>query len=1098
MRCPDCGFDNPGTMKFCGGCGTELALQCRSCGARNPASFKYCGDCGVSLSTKETGVPDDAAERRQLTVMFCDLVESTELSERFDPEDLREVIREYQRVVTDVVLRYGGSIAQYLGDGMLIYFGYPLAHEDDARRAIMAGVEIVEAVENLEMSILEQNDVRVSVRVGVHTGSVVTGDVGTVHKTEDLAVGSTPNIAARVQGLAQSGTVYFTQSSHDIVGNYFEVEALGAQKLRGVGESVNIYRAIAVARSVSDEARSTVPFVGRARELAMLTSAFELASKGEGQVVQLRGEPGIGKSRLQRKLRQLESHRAHAWVTCRCSAYHQNSAYFAVIDLLLESFLGPASKRTKDDYRRLSAELADVGVADAEKHALLAELLRVPEGAYAALELTPEHKRRRTLAAMIEATLGLGGRGPAVLVIEDLHWADPSTLEFIEIVIESLGDRRVLLILTYRPEFEPAWQPQPWQILIQLQRLSQSEAMELIADWDVSRQLDESIRRELLQRADGVPLYLEELTRTVAVTVDSGAMPSAEVPVSLRDSLMARLDAVGSAKEVAQLGALLGRRFSFELLEAAYWRDRRDLVDKLQRLVDASLILRTGELPHATFTFKHALVQDSAYESLLRRRRAELHNRVLAALTSSATAFGDEEPETLARHCEGAERFDEAVEYYMRAGAGAAHRQAYAESLAHYRKAQALIEKVESSVARDQKESRLLYRLMTPLIARQGYASDELPPLYERLRALAGRIGGDDAELDILYSYWGFHANRNHDDIIQAGIDVLRVAERSRHPRHQAVADFAVGSNEFYSGDLVKARRLLRRAQDYFYTGPESDIRARRASDGPIFLSNLTGAWASVLSGYPEEAEATLDAVLAEFDAEANPFALVQILMHGNAVKQDWGEDPRIVLANADRMIEAIEEYNLQGWNRLAHISRGWARALLGETAGVDEIAGAVGAHEDGGLTVNHSLVMLAEAFLTVGDTDNAMDALDRCIRICDRHVSSFFLPAAHRMKAELLWQNGAVDRADQSFRTALEIAEFRNAKLLELRAATSYADFLDQTGDSDIGHVRLMRLFGVFEAGRDTPYVKEAELLLQRLHNRRPLTLESLAQRPG
>ncbi|MFV2091291.1 MAG: AAA family ATPase, partial [Pseudomonadales bacterium] len=445
--------------------------------------------------------------------------------------------------------------------------------------------------------------------VGVHTGSVVTGEVGSSHKTEELAVGSAPNIAARVQSLARSGTVYFTQTSHDIAGNYFDVEILGPHKLKGVEEPVNIYRAVAVNRAEYDELSHDVPFVGRSQELQRLTAAFESNVEGNGQVVLLSGEPGIGKSRLLSEMRLRTEDRAQVWVTCRCSAYHQNTTFYSITDLLRRSLLGSSESMVAADFQRLQDGLHAVGIDSSDTHALLADLLSIPGEHYSPLDLTPENRRNRTLKALHDAMLKLGSNGPAVVVIEDLHWVDPSTLELITSLVDVIDTSNLLLIMSCRPEFQPAWQPRPWQTQIQLVRLSDEEASDMIGDWDLSRRLDPLIRQELLKRADGVPLFLEELTRTVAVATTATSSPASDmIPMSLRDSMMARLDSVGDAKEVAQLGALLGRRFSFEILEAAYWRDRRSLIDKLQRLTDAALIYRTGEPPHATFTFKHALL----------------------------------------------------------------------------------------------------------------------------------------------------------------------------------------------------------------------------------------------------------------------------------------------------------------------------------------------------------------------------------------------------------------------------------------------------------------------------------------------------------
>ena len=586
--------------------------------------------------------PEDRAERRQVTVMFSDLVGSTALSARMDPEDLREVISAYQKCVAETVQRFGGFVAKYMGDGVLVYFGYPQAHEDDAERAVRAGLELVTTVGGLKTHAALQT------RVGIATGLVVVGDlVGTGASREQAIVGETPNLAARLQGIAEPNSVVIAESTRKLVGNLFELEDLGAQDLKGISGPV---RAWAALRPSSVESRfeamhtsGLTELVGREEELEILLRRWSKAKRGEGQVVLLSGEPGIGKSRLTAALLERLAGEPHTRLRYFCSPQHTDSALYPII-----SQMERAAGFAHDDTAQAKLDKLDALLAQSftsrQDTALLAEMLSLPnDGRYPALELTAQQRRQKTLEALTAQLEALSRSNPVLMIFEDVHWLDPTTLEVLGRTVGRVKTVGVLLIITYRPEFEPPWIGRPYVTALNLNRLGERDIANLIDSVTGNKLLPESIRRDIIERTDGIPLFVEEMTKAVLEAEGEGAAesavatipsPSTGVPASLHASLMARLDRLGAAKEVAQIGAAVGREFSHALVQAVVRKPEAELRSALDRVVAAGLLFRQGTPPHATYLFKHALVQDAAYGTLLREPRRALHARIVLGVLS--------------------------------------------------------------------------------------------------------------------------------------------------------------------------------------------------------------------------------------------------------------------------------------------------------------------------------------------------------------------------------------------------------------------------------------------------------------------------------
>ena len=662
---------------------------------RTEANRKTVSVDTAAASSSPSASPEDRAERRQVTVMFSDLVGSTALSARMDPEDLREVITAYQKCVAQIVQRFGGFVAKYMGDGVLVYFGYPHAHEDDAERAVRAGLELVAAVDALKTHAPLQS------RVGIATGLVVVGDlVGAGASQEQAIVGETPNLAARLQGLAEPNEVVIAEDTRKLIGHLFELEDLGATDLKGIAEPVRCWvvlrPAFVESRFDAFHAGSLTELVGREEEVELILRRWSKAKSGEGQVVLLSGEPGIGKSRLTAGLMEHLANEPHTRLRYFCSPQHTDSALYPII-----SQMERAAGFTHDDNAQAKLDKLDGVLArsltPSQDAALLADMLSLPnDGRYPALELDPQQRRQKTFEALTAQLGALAQTKPVLMIFEDVHWIDPTSLEAVGRTVDRLRTLGVLLIVTYRPEFEPPWIGRPYVTAVTLNRLGEREITAMIDRVTGNKALPENIRQDIIERTDGVPLFVEEMTKAVLETESEAAAaeaismapsPALAVPASLHASLMARLDRLGPAKEVAQIGSAIGRQFSHDLLASVVSKPETELGSALDRLTAAGLLFRQGVPPHASYLFKHALVQDAAYGTLLREPRRALHARIAQTLEIQFAEIAENQPELLARHCTEAGLIEKAAGLWGKAGQRALARAALIEGTEQIKRA---------------------------------------------------------------------------------------------------------------------------------------------------------------------------------------------------------------------------------------------------------------------------------------------------------------------------------------------------------------------------------------------------------------------------
>src|SRR5712692_10565626 len=668
MRCSKCGSDNRAERKFCASCGAPILASCPKCGASNHPGERFCGECGtalvdagqVTVAEATPNVVAAAGERRHLTVLFCDLVGSTEIAAQLDPEDWRETVAGYQRTAAESITRFGGHVGKYLGDGVMAFFGYPEAHDNDAERAARAGLAILDAIANLNEQSGHQ---KLSARVGIDSGAVV---VGAGAGTDADVFGDAPNIAARVQTVAEPGTVLITADTHRLVSGLFVVEARRARELKGVAKPVELYRVVRPTggRGRLGKAGGLTPFVGREEELRLMLSRWERTREGEGQVVLVVGEAGIGKSRLVAEFHERIRDTPHIWMESAGDQFFANSPFHAITEMLSRWLELQGGANAEEQAERLERALSSAGLKPVEAAPLIADLLQLPLGErHASSTLTPEQQRRRLLATLVEWVLGAARVQPLVLAIEDLHWADPSTLELIQLLVEQGARSRLLLLYTARPEFRAEWPLRAHHTQITLDRLSARNVREMIAQVAARNALASETVDAVIERTSGVPLFVEELTRSVLESGDA-RLTASQIPVTLHDSLMARLDRLGPAKEVAQDGAVIGGAFSYELLHAVYPIAEENLESALRNVADAELIYVRGIPPDATYQFKHALIRDTAYEALLRSRRRELHKSIAKTLEERFPELVKSQPEIVAHHCTEAGLTEQAVRHW--------------------------------------------------------------------------------------------------------------------------------------------------------------------------------------------------------------------------------------------------------------------------------------------------------------------------------------------------------------------------------------------------------------------------------------------------
>jgi len=1045
MECKDCGATNPHGSRYCNQCSARLQVTCGSCGTTTTIGETVCQSCRQPLSQGPGAKSRRGAERRQLTVLFCDLVGSTPLSREMDAEDFRDLINEYQAVCDEAVTEFGGHVAQYLGDGVMVYFGFPEAHEDDPRRATGAALAILERVKSIQERLHLRLPVPPRVRIGVHTGVVVVDQLG--GGREPLALGEVPNLAARLQQLAAPGTVLLSEATRRLVEGFFVIESLGEQQIKGYESPVLVFQVLA-STGVQSRLLATgpylTPFVGRELEMQTLQAQWNLCRQSNSlRLVSLIGEPGIGKSRqvhtfkgrLRRPFHLLEGY---------CSALHGN-AVLGPIAQALESSLALNGTRTDQRFQQLQSQLAQFDI-DADVAGFLAPLLSIqvpPEAA--PLVLAPQARRQRTMQALVRWLDGLARDAPVLFVIEDLHWADPSTAEFLSTYLSTLQGPLLLLVTS---RVDASLSNLPASTNVSMQRLTPSQA-EQIVQTVATRDLPRSVVEHIVDLTDGVPLYLEEVTKALLESGTlqvvngeyrlSGRMPEAVLPATVHDSLMARLDRMGEGKSVAQLAATLGREFSYEILKTVALIDESALNAALRRLTESGLVLANEGSNNRVFRFKHALIQEAAYQSLLKSRRQQYHHRIASVLRDQFPEHAERYPHVVALHHSKANLPAIAAQYFQHAGVNALAAQAYAESSSHFKAALEELHKVSGSKDRDRTELEILAGLGLPLLMTKGYAAPEVESTYGRALQLCVEV---EPPLRVLYGVWAVQAVRS--DYAKTLLLVehfSKVLNKSTNSAEKLIALSAIGARAFWRGRFHDAIGMLSQAVACFEDHMLTTLSRDYGYDNPLY-GHLLLAWSQYIVGDLNEGQATWNEVLRITEQSRSPYLEVMTLSFGAAVARDLG-DTQTALERSERGLAIAQQHQLIFWLALAQMQHGSARSASGEVdPGIEEMEkGLLLFRATGAVTpLPYYLCYLAEGYLAAGDTAKGLDAVREGLRLTESIVDRNCTPELLRIEGEFLVQEGLRDEAEDCFRKAIEAAETDGAGLWTLRSSIPYA----------------------------------------------------------
>lgn len=1052
---------------------------------------------GSSTAARRPSPQGSSAERRQLTVMFADLVGSTDLAGRLDPEDMREAITLYQESVTSQVTAIEGHVAKYMGDGVLCYFGWPQAHEDDAERAARAALNIISSLESASAP----NGERLEVRIGIATGLVVVGDlVGQGASQEEAVIGETPNLAARLQAIAKPGQTVVSDTTRNLLSKTIEVQHLGQHDLKGISRSVDAYAILGEHESADvvgkASAAGSTQLVGRETEISLLMDRWSHAEEREGQAFILSGEPGIGKSQICTAFASSLDQVPHQVLHFQCSPYYASTTLYPIIGYVQRAAGFSRTDEETAKLDKLETFLATGFDGESQTTALFAAMLSLPIDRYPAIGLEPLKQREKTIDAFVDLVAAKCQKLPLLFLFEDTHLCDATSLELLTKMIERVETLPVMMLVTHRPVFQPPWTNIGHVTQYSLNRLARRHSLSIIDGVTGGKKLPGLIVDQILEKADGIPLFVEELTRTVVEAgflverngayVLDGPLPPFAIPSSLQDSLMARLDRLSPLKNIAQTAACIGREFTFELLAGVSQHTDAELQQSLNDLVSNELIVARGAPPETTYSFKHALVQDAAYNSLLRNRRQQLHGKIAQVLKQKFASQVELQPELAAQHLTAAGLTGEAAPYWLSAGLIAISKSANEEAINHLSNGLSCLADNPQGTERDEQE--LLQRAMLGVaqFTARGYGSMELGENYEKALAIALRVGDTPYKSPAMFGVWAYHLMRvNHAKATEVAAEAMDQARHTGVAHELTAALAAATTTSIFKGQTKLGIEYSEASWQAYDKVTHGDLVALYGQDVGLWCADF-GSWAVWLDGRSDEADRRYGEANMLAEELGHPLSLASGLVHASLLYSMAGDVER-TLEFADKTIVVCEEVGIPARLVEAFIMKGWA---LSENGQVEEGLALTQLGMDGwrgaGAEIARPwwLALQSQQFRRKGDHAAALGVLDEALSAVEQSGENLWLPELHRLRGELLMtmDPAQTDAAEAHFLTAMEIAKRQVSRYWELRAAASLVEILHARGERQQALEILRPLHDAFEEGMQTVDLQRSQHLISTL----------------
>ena len=1132
MQCPKCQFENREGAKFCIECGNKLEISCSKCGHLNPSESKFCEECGSKLGLPADQTPKELSfdekltkiqkylpkgltekilsqknriegERKQVTVMFCDMEGYTSMSELLGIEDAYSIMDQVYEILIHKVHDYEGTVNEMTGDGIVALFGAPVALEDAPQRAIRSSLAIHREMTKFSDTLKqEKKDAPpVKMRIGIHTGPVVVGTVGNDLRVEFKAVGDTVNLASRIEGQAQPGTTYITEDTFKLTEGLFRFEGLGQRVIKGKEEPVNVFRAIAPSTrrtrfDVSAE-QGLTPFAGRERELELLLEGFERCKAGRGQAFSVIAEAGIGKSRLLYEFRKAVAHEDVTFIEGKCLSYSKDVPYHLHIDTLKANFDIHEGDEDSVIREKVTRGLKILRVDEDSNLPYFLELFSVKDSGIDKIPMSPEAKRDRIIEALKHIVLKGSEIRPLILAYEDLHWVDKSSEVVSKHILESIPGARVLLIFTYRPEFVHTWGAKSYHNQLTLNRLSNSETLMMVSHLLGSEELDRDLEEFILEKTEGVPFFIEELIKSLKdlkilkrednryrIAKD---IKEAIIPATIQDVIMARIDSLPEeAKSLLQKGAVAGREFDHDLTKRVTNLSEEELLPYLSVLKDSELLYERGIYPQSTYVFKHALIQDATYQSLMKSTRQKYHQKIAQVLEKSFADTMESQPELLAHHYTEAGLNEQAVGYWYQAGKRAAQRSAHVEAINHLTRGLEVLMTLPDTLERARQELDMQTTLGPVLMAVKGQSSPDTERAYVRARELCQQVGETPQLFPVLHGLWRFYMVRAEMQTTrELAEQIFTLAQRAQDTALLLEANRMLGQTMYWLGEMAPARAHLEQGVA-LYDPQQHRSHAFAYGQDPRVACQCLATWPTWALGYPDQALQSIHEALALARELTHPFSLVFALMM-TAVVHQFHRKAQVVQERAEELIALSTEQGFAFWLAWGVILRGWALTVQGAgTEGIAQMRQGFSAYGATGAEVDrpYLIAMLAEAYKEAGQAEEGLAVLIEALAFVDKTGDRYWEAELYRPKGELLLALAEENQAEAEacFQNAIDIARRQEAKCFELRAVMSLSRLWQQQGKQEEARQMLSDIYGWFTEGFDTTDLKEAKVLLEEL----------------